>query len=104
MRSSSVCLVFAFTLVTTTAMARTIAIEQKAAADARDAHHAAETRLLEVQKKIQAQKTLIAREESRLKQLEEEENSAKADIARTSVDMEKKVKALNDAWQQRENN
>lgn len=103
MRSISVVLMLALVLLSTKVTARAIAIEQKAAADARDAHHTAETRLIEVQKKIQAQKTLLSREEARLKQLEEEENAAKADIARTSVDMEKKIKALNDAWQQREN-
>lgn len=85
------------------AFARSILSEQNEAADARDAYGDAMLKLEDIRKRIKSQEELVAREQERLKQYQADEVQAQQDLEAKKAVFEQKSKALDEAWQQRNN-
>ena len=85
------------------AFARSILPEQKDAASARDAVGDAMSKLDDLNKRIKSQEELIAREQERLQQYQNEKAQTERDLEAKKAVFEQKSKVLDEAWKERNN-
>ena len=84
-----------------TALARDIGVEQRAASAARDEYNQAKSDAADNVQKISAQEKRVADEQARLKQLQDNQTAANARLDKAKADLEAKEKALEKAWDER---
>ena len=87
--------------ISITALARDIGVEQRAAATARDEYNQAKSDAADNTQKISAQEKRVADEQARLKQLQDNQTATNARLEKTKVDLDAKVKALEQVWGER---
>jgi peptidoglycan hydrolase CwlO-like protein len=85
------------------ASARSILPEQSEAASARDAVGDSMSKLQDLNKRIESQEALIAKEQERLKQYQTEKAQTEQDLEARKAVFEQKSKALDEAWKSRNN-
>ena len=91
----------AMTVYSQSAMARSILPEQKDAASARDAVGDAMSKLNDLNQRIKSQEELIAKEQERLQQYQNEKAQTERDLEAKKAVFEQKSKVLDDAWKDR---
>lgn len=95
-------LFFAFSVaISSTALARDIGAEQRAASAARDEYNQAKSDTADNTQKISTQQKRVADEQARLKQLQDNQTAANARLDKAKADLEAKEKALEKAWDER---
>lgn len=82
-------------------MARSILPEQNDAAAARDAVGDSMSKLDDLNKRIKSQEELIAREQERLQQYQNEKAQTERDLEARKAVFEQKSKILDEAWKDR---
>ncbi len=87
--------------ISSTALARDIGVEQRAASAARDEYNQAKSDAADNVQKISAQEKRVADEQARLKQLQDNQTAANARLEKAKTDLEAKEKALEQVWPER---
>ena len=87
--------------ISSTALARDIGVEQRAASAARDEYNQAKSDAADNTQKISAQEKRVADEQARLKQLQDNQTAANARLEKAKADLEVKEKALEQVWPER---
>ena len=87
--------------ISSTALARDIGVEQRAASAARDEYNQAKSDAADNVQKISAQEKRVADEQARLKQLQDNQTAANARLEKAKADLEVKEKALEQVWPER---
>ena len=87
--------------ISSTALARDIGLEQRAASAARDVYNQAKSDAVDNVQKISTQEKRVADEQARLKQLQDNQTAANARLDKAKADLEAKEKALEKAWDER---
>ena len=87
--------------ISSTALARDIGVEQRAASAARDEYNQAKSDAADNTQKISAQEKRVADEQARLKQLQDNQTTANARLEKAKTDLEAKEKALEQVWGER---
>ena len=87
--------------ISSTALARDIGVEQRAASAARDEYNQAKSDAADNVQKISAQEKRVADEQVRLKQLQDNQTAANARLEKAKADLEAKEKALEQVWGER---
>jgi hypothetical protein len=85
------------------ASARSILPEQNEAAAARDAVGDAMSKIDDLNKRIKSQEELLAREQERLQQYQNEKAQTEKDLESRKAIFEQKSKVLDEAWKSRNN-
>ncbi|HSH86104.1 MAG: hypothetical protein ACAH08_00070 [Methylophilus sp.] len=91
----------AMTVYSQSAIARSILPEQKEAASARDAVGDAMSKLDDLNKRIKSQEELIAKEQERLQQYQNDKAQTERDLEAKKAVFEQKSKVLDEAWKDR---
>lgn len=78
--------------------ARDLAIEQFSVSAARKDYDQAQVRYEDLSRKINEQEKRLTQEQARLKELQLEQMSAKEKLSTSKIDLDKKLKALETAW------
>jgi septal ring factor EnvC (AmiA/AmiB activator) len=99
--SSLLIAALAMTAFSQSAMARSILPEQNDAAAARDAVGDSMSKLDDLNKRIKSQEELIAREQERLQQYQNEKAQTERDLEARKAVFEQKSKVLDEAWKDR---
>lgn len=92
---------FAMTAISQPVLARSILPEQNDAAAARDAVGDSMSKLDDLNKRIKSQEELIAREQERLQQYQNEKAQTERDLEARKAVFEQKSKVLDEAWKDR---
>lgn len=79
-------------------LARDLAIEQFSATAARQDYEQAQVRYEDATKRMHEQEQRLAQEQTRLKKLQLEQASAKEKLTASKIEFDKKLKALETAW------
>ena len=87
--------------ISSTALARDIGLEQRAASAARDEYNQANSDAADNVQKISAQEKRVADEQARLNQLQDNQTAANARLEKAKADLEAKEKALEQVWGER---
>lgn len=87
--------------ISSTAFARDIGVEQRAASDARDEYNQAKSDTADNVQKISAQEKRVADEQARLKQLQDNQTATNARLEKAKADLDAKEKALEQVWPER---
>ena len=88
-------------VISTTALARDIGVEQRAASVARDEYNQAKSDAADNVQKISAQEKRVADEQARLKQLQDNQTATNARLEKAKADLDAKEKALEQVWPER---
>ncbi len=83
------------------AFARDIVIEQHNASEARIEYNKAKSNFESITQQIANQEKRIADEQAKLKDLQEQQIAAKNHLEQAQVDLDAKVKILEEAWEHR---
>ena len=87
--------------ISSTALARDIGVEQRAASVARDEYNQAKLDAADNVQKISAQEKRAADEQARLKQLQDNQTATNARLEKARADLDAKEKALEQVWPER---
>ncbi len=87
--------------ISSTALARDIGVEQRAASAARDEYNQAKSDAADNVQKISAQEKRVTDEQARLKQLQDNQTATNARLEKAKTDLEAKEKALEQVWPER---
>ena len=87
--------------ISSTALARDIGVEQRAASAARDEYNQAKSDAADNTQKISAQEKRVADEQARLKQLQDNQITTNARLEKAKTDLEAKEKTLDQVWPER---
>ena len=87
--------------ISSTALARDIGVEQRAASSARDEYNQAESDAADNTQKISAQEKHVADEQARLKQLQDNQTAIDGRLEKAKADLDAKEKALEQVWPER---
>ncbi len=87
--------------ISSTALARDIGVEQRAASVARDEYNQAKSDAADNVQKISAQEKRVADEQTRLKQLQDNQTATNARLEKAKADLDAKEKALEQVWPER---
>lgn len=87
--------------ISSTALARDIGVEQRAASAARDEYNQAKSDAADNVQKISAQEKRVTDEQARLKELQDNQTATNARLEKAKADLEAKEKALEQVWPER---
>ena len=87
--------------ISSTALARDIGVEQRAASAARDEYNQEKSDAADNTQKISVQEKRVADEQARLKQLQDNQTTANARLEKAKADLDAKEKALEQVWPER---
>ena len=88
-------------LICGNAFARDIGTEQRAASSARDAYNQAKSDVANNAQTIKAQEKRVVDEQTRLKQLQDDQAAGNTRLEKANANLESKEKALEKAWEER---
>ncbi|MDX1914153.1 MAG: hypothetical protein SFU55_01105 [Methylophilus sp.] len=100
---STLILIYLFSLYfsATSAFAKDIVIEQHNASEARSEYNNAKANYESITQQIANQEKRITEEQAKLKNLQEQQIAAKNHLEQAQVDLDAKVKILEEAWEHR---
>ena len=87
--------------ISSSALARDIGVEQRAASAARDEYNQAKSDAADNVQKISAQEKRVTDEQARLKQLQDNQTATNARLEKAKADLEAKEKVLEQVWPER---
>lgn len=93
-----------FSISATSAMARDIGNEQRAASEARERYNLAVSNDASLSKQVAEQEKRVATEQAHLKELQDKQAQNKALIESAKTDLDAKVQTLESVWEDRNKN